>query len=206
MFCPLIHGVYDSLTLNTLLKRGVKEFCFDLRGKSTNLVPLRELKSLIRTLKNYEMFLSFENDKKETILSFLDLLKNDCPKMNLLFRGKENVQFFKDLDKDFFWLFQPESDWKSIMNLARMKGIFLPVIYQDFYQAKPDLWRIIEENHLSVYLHAENFEEALKINLSEDVKVSIDLGVEIEKSYRVIDQDKLFRMKIWSMVNENSSF
>lgn len=206
MLRPLIHGVYDSLTLQTLLKLGVKEFSFDLRGKSSNLIPLKELKLFTEQLKNHQLFLCFENDKKEIVLSFLDLLKHDSSNWNLLFRGTESADFFKQLNKDFYWMFHPESDWKSFLKLKNIKGIFLPVVFQDFYQNKTELWQMIEENNLDVYLHANTFTEALKMNLSHEVKLSIDLGVEVEKSYRMVDQDKLFGLKIWSMVNENSSF
>ena len=56
-----------------------------------------------------------------------------------------------------------------------------------------------------MYLHAENFEESLDLDLDEDLKFSLDLSPEIESGFRQVDQSKLKGMKIWRKLNESSA-
>jgi hypothetical protein len=58
----LIHGCYDSKTLETLLKLGATDFAFDLRGRSLNLIPFHELKNLLNHMSPRKVFISFAND------------------------------------------------------------------------------------------------------------------------------------------------
>jgi hypothetical protein len=201
----LIHGVYDSTTIQTLKNLGIKSFSFDLRGKSYNLVRLRDLQTSIQQLKNEDIFLTFDDDKKETIMAFLDILKSDSAKIKIIFRSNQTSQYFEEIGQDFYWMFHPDLDWKSILSLKNAKGVILPICFQKFYQQYLGFWKLVEEKHLDVFVHADNFEQCLEMNLSSEVKMSIDLTNEVEKSYRVVDQDKLKKMKIWSKLNENSS-
>jgi len=193
----LIHGVYDSQTLMTLKDKGVKLFSFDLRGKSLNLVTFSELQKILKSLSTEKIFLTFENDKKETIDSYLNLLKDTGLSFILIFRDHLDVSYYKQIETSFYWMFHPEGDWKSILSLKNCKGILLPLKFQSEYQNKPELWHLIEKKELDVYLHAETFEETIFITNSQDVNLSVDLSSEVEQSYRKVDQTKLTNLKIW---------
>lgn len=201
----LIHGCYDSKTLDTLKNLGAKELAFDLRGRSANLVPFRDLQNLLKSTTLERVFLTFENDKAETILSFLNLLKNEPIQFNLIFRDHLASEFYAKLSAPFFWMFHPEGDWKGILSLPNLKGVILPVKWQNAYQTLPEFWELIDRKHHEVYLHAENFEEALSFNLEKEIKLSLDLTSEVETSYRQVDQEKLKKMKIWRRLNENTT-
>lgn len=201
----LIHGCYDSKTLDTLKDLGIKEFSFDLRGRSLNLVPFHELTLLLKKLSTEQIFLTFENDRKETILSFLNMLKNVPFNFSLIFRDHQSPAFYSEIGQSFYWMFHPEGDWKSILSLNNAQGVILPVKFQNFYQKLPELWELIEERNLDVYLHADNFEQTLFMNLSQEIKLSLDLTSEVEQSYRAVDQEKLKNMKIWRKLNESST-
>lgn len=199
----LIHGCYDSKTLDTLKNLGTKEIAFDLRGRSANLVPFKDLQALLQSSSLERVFLTFENDRKETILSYLNLLKNHPIQFNLIFRDHRAAEFYQDVSAPFFWMFNPEGDWKGILDLPNIKGVILPVKWQNIYQTLPGLWDLIDRKHLEVYLHAENCEEALSLNLQREINLSVDLTSEVETSYRSVDQEKLKKMKIWRRLNEN---
>lgn len=201
----LIHGCYDSKTLDTLKNLGAKEIAFDLRGRSANLVPFKELQKLLKSTSLERVFLTFENDRSETIHSFLNLLKNEPIQFNLIFRDHLASEFYAKLATPFFWMFHPEGDWKGILGLPNLKGVILPVKWQNAYQTLPEFWELIDKKHLEVYLHAENFEEALSLNLEKEIKLSLDLTSEVETSYRQVDQEKLKKMKIWRRLNENTT-
>jgi len=100
-------------------------------------------------------------------------------------------------------MFHPAGDWKSILAAKKIQGILLPLKWQDDYHKYPELWKLIEDKHLEVYLHAENFEEALIPNVDLGLNLSVDLTQEVEFGYRVIDQNKLKEMKIWRKLNES---
>lgn len=201
----LVHGVYDSDTLNTLKNVPVREFSFDLRGRSLNLVPFKDLLFLLQKLSGEEVFLTFENDRKETILSFLNLLKDTPFNFTLIFRDNLSANFYHEVGRPFYWMFQPDSHWEEILSLPDAKGVLLPLRYQNHYQQMPELWNLIDGKKLDVYLHAENFEQTLFMNLDQEIKLSVDLTPEVEKSFRRVDQEKLKRMKIWRWINENSA-
>lgn len=198
----LIHGCYDPVTLETLKNLGIKEFSFDLRGRSPNLIPFKDLRNFVGNTNAEKIFLTFENDQKETIESSLDLLK--ASSAMLILRDKQTLEFYQSLSSPFYWVFNPEADWKNILALSWTQGVLLPLKWQGFYQKNPELWEIIEKRNSDVYLHAESFEETVFLNHSHEFKLSIDLTQEVESSYRMIDQDKLKRMKIWRRLNENS--
>jgi hypothetical protein len=203
---PLIHGVYDSETFHTLRNLGIKEFSFDLRGRSLNLIPMKVLKSFLEELKDHQVFLTFENDGQEVILSFLDLVKNHSLQCGLIFRDTQTPGFYQKLALPFYWMFQPQGDWKSIFTLPNLKGVFLPIKDEEFYKTQSDFWELIEDMGLEVFIHAQSFEEAQRMNLRDELKLSIDLGPEVEKSYRLVDLEKIKKMNLWRQINENPSF
>lgn len=201
----IIHGCYDATTLKTLIDFGIKDFAFDLRGRSQNLIPFKDLNELLKFIKNDRAFLTFENDRIETIHSFLNLLSQHSMKFVLIFRDQQEAVFYSQVHAPFLWMFHPAGDWRSILKLENLKGIILPLKWQDQYQKLPDLWKLIDARNLDVYLHAENFEESLSLDLAEDLKFSLDLSPEIESGFRQVDQSKLRGMKIWRKLNENSA-
>lgn len=201
----LINGCYDSQTLGTLKNFGINNFSFDLRGRSQNLIPFRELQSLLKKLSTERVFLTFENDRKETVQSFLNLLSSEPFAFTLIFRDKQEPSFYKDLNAPFYWMFHPDGNWSEILKCENLKGVLLPLKYQLLYHKLPELWNVIDSKNLDVFLHADTFEETLFMNLSEEFKLSIDLSSEVEKSFRNVDQEKLKTMKIWRLCNENSA-
>ncbi len=205
MSSPLIHGCYDSKTLETLKDFGVKELSFDLRGRSSNLITFKDLSLLLSNLQTEKLFLTFENDRKETILSFLNLLGSRPFKFVLIFRDNLPASFYQEIGQPFYWMYRPDGDWKSILSLTNCQGVLLPLKFQANYQRSPDLWETIEKNNLTVYLHAENFEQTAFMKLSHEIKLSLDLSPEVEASFRRVDQDKLKQMKLWRTLNENSA-
>jgi hypothetical protein len=200
----LIHGVYDSGTLGTLKEKGVKDFSFDLRGKSPNLITYRDLQDALKLLAGSEVFLVFENDKRETIVSFLNLLKDQPVKFKLIFRDSLGPTFYEQLGTPFYWLFSPDGEWADILRSKNCKGVLLPLKFEPYYKRLPHLWELIDELGLDVYLHAETFEETTFIKNISEIKLSIDLSPEVESGYRRVDQDRLSGQKIWKRLYENS--
>jgi hypothetical protein len=201
----LIHGIYDPETLKFLKDSGIKELSFDLRAKSSNLVPFRDLQTLLKMITSEKVFLTFEDDKKETILSFLNLLQSEPLKFYLIYRDSRPASFYKDVGEPFYWMFTPDSNWKEILTLKNCRGVLLPMKFQNEYIKMPELWALIESGNMDVYLHAESFEETQFLTAVQDIKLSIDLTNEVEKKYRTVDQEKLKKMKIWRKLNENSA-
>jgi hypothetical protein len=201
----LIHGCYDSKTLKTLKDSGTREFAFDLRARSSQLIPYKDLKNLLKEITGERIFLSFQNDRHETVNSYLNLLKDEPFKFIPLFRDSQNAEFYKSISAPFFWMFNPEGDWNSILKLSQIRGILLPVKWQMIYQNLPSFWSLIDEKRLEVYLHVDNFEETAGLSMEDGVKLSIDLTSELEIEFRKIDQEKLKNMKIWRKIDENSA-
>jgi hypothetical protein len=201
----LVHGCYDSKTLETLKNLGTKELAFDLRGRSPNLITFRDLTALLSQLSTERVFLTFGDDRKETIISFLNLLKNESFSFTLIFRDHQDVNFYAELGMPFYWMFHPEGDWKNILTLPNAKGVLLPVRLQSHFQRIHELWDLIDQRNLDVFLHADTFEETSFLNLGQEIKLSLDLTNEVERSYRNVDQDRLKTMKIWRKLHENSA-
>lgn len=201
----LVHGCYDLKTLETLRHLGIRELSFDLRGRSPNLITFRDLKALLSKLSTEKVFLTFGDDKKETILSFLNLLKDEPYSFTLIFREHSSLRLFEELKLPFYWMFHPDGDFKSILSLPNAKGVLLPIKLKKSFENLGELWEMIDRRNLDVYLHAETIEETLFLNFGPEVKLSLDLSKEIEKSYRNVDQEKLKTMKIWRRINESSA-
>lgn len=199
----LIHGCYDSQTLDTLKNFGVKEFSFDLRGRSSNLVTFRDLIVLLGNLTSEKVYLTFENDRKETILSYLNILKDKPFTFELIFRDCQDSSYYQEIGKAFHWMYHPDGDWRSILGLSNCKGILLPLKFQSSYQRLPELWSYLDNKSLDVYLHAENYEQTAFMNLRGEARLSIDLCNEIEQSFRTVDQEKLKNMRFWRSFHEN---
>lgn len=200
----LVHGCYDLATLQTLYGLGVRRFGFDLRGQSPNLVPFSHLLELIRSLNDAEATLIFENDKSSTVLSFLDLLKEFPVAPMLEFRDQQPASYYWSLNKPFMWVYHPDAQWKEILDLPQIKGVLLPLKWMEHYQQNPELWQALEGREVEVILHAEGVDQ-VPLLIDAETSISVDLGREVEKSQRVVDQEKLRRMKLWSQFNESSS-
>lgn len=201
----LINGVYDLATFEILVKQNVKEFSFDLRGRSSNLITFSELQKILLKISDEKIFLTFENDKKETVLSFLNLLGKTSEKVSLVFRDANPSSYYEELKAPFYWMFNPEGDWRSILSLENCRGVLLPVRLQNHYRNLPELWNLFDEKNLDVYLHAETFEQTAFMKLGDEIKLSLDLSPEVEISYRMIDHQKLKSMRFWRNFNETTA-
>ncbi len=123
----LVNGIYDESTLETLVANGVVNFGFDLRAKSPNLIPFHKLNQMLLNLKDKNIFLQFENDLKTTVLSFLNLLESHQRKFNLLFRDAQDPIYYEKLQLPFYWMFDPAADYRAMLALDGIKGLFLPL-------------------------------------------------------------------------------
>jgi hypothetical protein len=187
---PLIHGCYDKDTLRTLKEIGIQRFGFDLRGRSPNLVPYHALKEMLKDLSGESPLLIFENDRASTVSSFIDLLGG--PKNLVLeFRDTTGADFYDSFRLPYFWMFNPQADWQKIFHSRHLKGVLLPLSYQDFYRSHPEFWDRIEKRGLEVFLHATHFSEVQRIQKNGDLLLSVDLSREVEKGFRSIDQERL---------------
>lgn len=199
----LVHGVYDYETWQTLSSIGVGEFGFDLRARSTQLITLRDLKNILPHVHSHRSILVFEDDKQTTILSFLNILKNEGIEFTLEFRDQQEASFYQSLNHSFLWMYNPNANWREILMLKNLRGVLLPLQWKENYKSQADLWTIIEARHLEVYLHANSLSEAIEIPTDRDIKVSVDLTREVEVGFRFVDQNQLRHMKIWNRVHEN---
>jgi hypothetical protein len=200
----LIHGCYDQVTFQTLLSLGVRNFAFDLRGRSPNLIPFRGLKNLLSTAPLKEVFLVFEDDQIATVESFLNLLKDLPFRFTLIFRGKESSRYLREVNHPFYWMAREGEEWKEIIELPLLKGILVPLKGQELH-ADGHFWERTESRGIDVFLHAQSFEELSRLPFAEGVKVSLDLTQEIETKYRQVDQAKLKDRSLWRKLNENPS-
>lgn len=201
----LINGVYDMNTFEILVQQNVKEFSFDLRGRSSNLITFSDLKLILPKMNGQKLFLTFENDKKETILSSLNLLGLTSDKASLIFRDVNDPHYYDSLKFPFYWMFNPEGQWREILSLENCRGVLLPVRLQNYYRNMPELWNLFEEKNIEIYLHAETFEQTAFMKLDNEIKLSLDLSAEVETSYRKIDLHKLKSMRFWRTLNETTA-
>jgi hypothetical protein len=191
MKSPLIHGCFDETTLETLQSLQVETLAFDLRAKSKNLIPFSKLLNLLDRLSPREVVLMFENDRPSTIFSFLDLLKSSPHQFILEFRDLQSADFYFSLGRRFIWKFHPEGQWQEIMQIRKLEALLLPRKYETFYQSNPKFWKLAEERELSIFLHEGHLSANLAAQMEQDLKLSLDLGAEVERSYRQVDQEKL---------------
>jgi len=201
----LIHGVFDATTLKTLQAQNVPRIGFDLRGKSLNLIPFHVLKSLIPFFKNQKNYLTFENDKLTTVVSFLDLLGEEKNKFVLEFRDIQETSYYASVHHPFSWFFNPEGDWENILTLPHLAALVLPVKFKEIYQDLPRLWHLIETRNLEVILHVDSFSDLELYVQKKNLTVSVDLGKEMELSFRKIDQLRLMNLRIWRTAYEITS-
>jgi hypothetical protein len=201
----LLHGCYDAVTFQTLLGLGVHDFAFDLRGRSPHLIPYRELDNILTKFAaklSEEIYLVFENDRPETISSFLNLLQRHPFQFIPLLRDNRDPEYYRSLNQPSLWMFHPEGHWSAILKDPQLRGVLLPLSWQSRYKSLPELWEIVEDRNLKVFLHASHSEEVTNLGLQKELNVSLELTKEMECGFRTIDQDRLKKMTIWRS-NEN---
>ncbi len=198
----LVHGLYDKNTFRTLEVLGVDYLGFDLRARSTNLITFTSLKEILPEIRHQEAILIFENDSRETVLSYLDLLKDTGKNFHLEFRDKQSKEYYGSFSRPFIWYFSPDADWSGIISAQNCAGVILPLKFQDLYRDLPHLWTLIEENNLRIWLHAETFEEGEFFKGKDNIQVSLDLTSVFQSGQRKIDQDNLKNLKCWRKINE----
>lgn len=201
----LVHGCYDPATLSTLSDLGVESLGLDLRARSSNLIPFRTLRELLPQISSREIVLIFGDDSRDTIFSFLDLLKDTGKTFLLEFRDKRPAEFYESIGKTFLWYFSPDADWMKILSVKNCGGVILPLKHQELYHHLPHLWTLIEEKNLRLWLHAENFSEAEFFEGKKNIQPSIDLSGDVQRAYRSVDQAQLKNMKLWRKLNESAA-
>ncbi len=182
---------------------GTKAVAFDLRGRSSNLIPFSQLKTILSKSQVFATSLLFENDRASTIFSFVSMLKETGTSLTLQFRDQQSAHYYNQFELPFMWMFHPDADWKEILSSQHIKGVLLPVKFQDFYQISPEFWEIINYHQLEVFLHAETIQEIELLTETKGINLSFDLTREFENGFRSIDQDRLKKMKVWSFIHED---
>lgn len=191
-----IHGCFDLTTLRLLKNYGVENFAFDLRGRSSQLITIDSLHACLRELGESEVELIFENDSHQTVESYLDLLKMYPINFYPQFRCYQSVEYYAKIDRPWTWVFHPEGNWKEILNLPYLKKLILPLKWRRLYQTLPELWTLVDYRNIEVILQVSTFEEIFSMAHTENLLVGLDLDNSVQKSYRVIDFDKLKRLQI----------
>lgn len=194
----LFQGIYDKKTFLHLKNLGIQDFSFDLRPESPNLMTFSEAKNILSLATTEHFFLVFSKENSNTIRSYKNLLNYNPQKLTTIIRDHFQLSELNQLD-DFYWMFHPVSDWRDILRLPQLKGVFLPLNFQDFYNLEPDVWRMIDARGLDVYLHASSVEQSLALEFDQNLKLSMDLSFEVESGYRMVDYKKLNQLKIWSV-------
>lgn len=200
----LVHGCYDKHTFRTLEALDVEYVGFDLRARSPALVTYKTLLEILPEMKDKRPVLVFQDDSREMIMSYLDLLKGRHGDLLLEFRDKKNREFYENLKRPFVWYFSPDADWQGIISSANCEGVILPLKYQSLYHDLPHLWTLIEENEHRIWLHAESAEEARLFDGNENIQASFDLTTVFQSGARMIDQEHLKSMKCWRKINESA--
>jgi hypothetical protein len=201
----LVNGCYDQTTFRVLSELGVEKFAFDLRPTSLNFISFKDLQTLLDDFRGQEIILIFQNESQAVIFSFLDLLKKNNLKFILQFRDQKDPGFYHALKTSWLWMFDPKAQWREILTLPYLEGVLLPYKWRSQYSEWDELWEIIDQQRLNVFIHAEDFEEALRIKKSEGLQISVDIDQKVEKRYRSIDIELLKNICFRSQFNEDSS-
>lgn len=192
----IVHGCYDQDTFTTLRHLGIKKLGFDLRVTSTQFIKTRDLSYFMDQLHEEKAYFIFEDETPAVIDSYLDILKKHEDKIILEFRDNKNYRYYHSLQRDFVWMFRLDSDWRGILSCKNLKGVILPLEHKEFYRQSLELWNMIEEFQIEVYLHSKISSE-LRSHQEHGILMSYDLGAEVENSYRSINQQNLKNLKIW---------
>lgn len=197
-----INGVFDSKTLETLKSIGIQNIGLDLRPLSPNLITYSEFQVILPKVKDLRTSLIFENDKLSTINSFLDMAGDQKSDLMLQFRDHRAVDFYREVNHPFEWMFHPETDWREMFKVEHFQSVLLPLEWRDYYQNKPSFWHQIEERKIQVHIYVSSLQEAASIDVIENLSLAIDLGFDFIDSYRKINQDKLSKLKLQDRRNE----
>jgi hypothetical protein len=194
----IVHGCYDQETFSTLKHLGIKKLGFDLRVRSAQFIKTRDLTMIMNQLQEEEAFFVFEDESLPVIESYLDIMKGFSSKITLELRDNKNFRFYQSLKRDFLWMFRADGDWRNILSCQNLKGVILPLEHKEFYHSSSELWTMIDELGLEVYLHSKNTSELLSYEVPE-IFMSYDLGSDVETSYRSVNQQNLKNLKIWDL-------
>ncbi len=201
----LVNGCYDQTTYRVLSELGVEKFAFDLRPTSLNLISFKDLEILLSDFQAQEVILLFQNESQSVIFSFLDLLKKNNLKFVLQFRDQKDPGYYQIFKTPWLWMFNPKAQWREILSLPYLEGVLLPYKWRNEYSDLEELWEMIDQQRLNVFIHAEDFEEALRIKKTDGLQVSVDLDQKIENRYRSVDIERLKQICFRSQFHEDSS-
>ena len=180
----IVNGCYERQAFEHLRALGVVEFGFDLRGLSENLVIFSELQAIQASITVEKSYLIFENDRPQTILSFLDLFKK-IPQQ-LIFTDQLQSSYYDSFRTPFYWTFHPFADWRNVLESSYLRGVILPMKFKKELQEFPFLWEQLEKRSLEVILGPETRDEFSQIMQTRSF-VSLDLNRNWHLGYRKLD-------------------
>ena len=114
----LLQGIYDKKTFLHLKNLGIKDFSFDLRPESPNLMTFSEAKNILSLATTEHFFLVFSKENSNTIRSYKNLLNCNPQNLTTIIRDHFQLSELSQLD-DFYWMFHPVSSWKDILRLPQ---------------------------------------------------------------------------------------
>lgn len=180
-----LNGVYDLNLIKSIKASGV-QWGVDFRARSSQFLPFHQFKEIVQHLSPVDLILiHFEEEKLETMLSFINLIQaeNIKSRWNLVFRDNRPAHFYQQLNCHFSWFYHASSDWREILTLDKLDRVIVPVVVAG--ELSDDFWDIVENRNLEVVLHFYSFQELFSFkNINRDVSLSVDLTAEVESSYR----------------------
>ena len=189
----IVNGCYQRQDFEHLKASGVVEFGFDLRSRSENLVIFSELQAIQHSITTEISYLIFQNDRPETVRSFLDLFKKSSKQ--LIFTDQLNANYYDSFATPFYWTFHPLADWRNIFESTYLRGVIFPMKYREDLQGLPFLWESIDKRQLEVFLSPETRDELDQIMHTSSF-ISLDLNRHWHSSYRHLDLDSLSALKL----------
>jgi hypothetical protein len=189
----IVNGCYERQTFEHLRASGIVEFGFDLRGLSENLIVFSELQAIQQSITHEKSYLIFENDRPQTVTSFLDLFKTTSK--HLIFTDQLNANYYDSFRTPFYWTFHPLANWRDIFEATYLRGVIFPMKFKEELQDFPFMWDQVEKRSLEVFLSPETRDELSQIMQTRSF-VSLDLNRSWHSSYRKLDLDSLSAIKL----------
>ena len=193
-----IEGIYDLKTLHLLEASKIREFTFDFRPKSFNFIQIYLFKELLNSgvlFKN--IYLQFSNEKEFII----DEIVKEIPQ-ELKDRAYLDIigdYDFSKLPLSFYWNFDLERDWRSILKERNLKGLIFPYEllarlndqnrFIDFIKLFYEQINLAGRNDLDIYL-AIDWDSDIFPSLLDMMNfngLSMPVNSKIEVAYRQLD-------------------
>lgn len=193
----LLKGITKASSVETTQNIPVAGYAFDLRPRSFNFTPIKNIQNILEQCPIASFDLIFENENPSIVAEILNKFKDAAVRPSLEFCGAVDFSVLDRLQKTYSWRYHEEVSISKIKAAENLKKIILTHDILEKYLESGELFGFLQlfndddfsDLQFELLLDWDSFVIESVLDISGFDFISFELNSKVEISYQNPDED-----------------